>query len=164
MCCATQPPQVPNQRQIGAARSGAGFSVSTSAARLSSSLTSACSPGRAPGTIAPLAVSPCPCASSATIETSSSGSAMACGDQKVPRPGAAEDGRRHEPERRPALGFDRGVHCDACALDRPFACLPALDEIGAVELELGLDQADEPRSHRGELEHMRQYKPLRNEA
>ena len=28
MCCAAQPPQRPNQRQIGSARSGAAFSVS----------------------------------------------------------------------------------------------------------------------------------------
>ena len=41
---------------------------------------------------------------------------------------------------------------------------PALDEIGAVELELRLDQAHEPRPIGGELEHMRQHQPLRNEA
>ncbi len=41
---------------------------------------------------------------------------------------------------------------------------PALDEIGAVELELRLDQAHKPRPLRGELEHMRQHQSLRNEA
>src|SRR5580692_6192486 len=164
MCCAAQPPQVPNQRQIGVARSGVGFSVSTSSARLPSILTSVRSPGRAPGTIAPLAVSPCPCASSTTIETFWSGSAMARRDQKFPRPGAAKDRRRHETEHRPALGFDRGAHAVACALERRFACHPAFDEIGAIKLELWLDEADEPSPLAGELEHMRQYKPLRNEA
>src|SRR3984885_1410141 len=160
MCCATQPPQVPNQGQLGTARSGAGFGVSTSSARLPSILTSVRSPGRAPGTIAPLAVSPCPCASRATIETSSSGSAMARGDQKFPRPGAAENRRPHETDHRPALGFDRGAHAVACALERRFACHPALDEIGAAKLELRLDQAHKPRSLRCELEYMRQHKPL----
>ena len=41
---------------------------------------------------------------------------------------------------------------------------PAFDEIGAAELELRLDEADEPRPLAGELQHMRQHKPLRNEA
>ena len=36
---------------------------------------------------------------------------------------------------------------------------PAFDEIGAVELELGLDQAHKPRPLSGELKHMRQHKP-----
>src|ERR1700691_433260 len=164
MCWATQPPQVPNQGQIGFARSDETSSVSMMTACLPSDLMSTRSPGRAPGTIAQLAVSPCPCASSATIETSSSGSAMARGDQKFPRPGAAEDGRRHETDHRPALGFDRGAHAVACALERRFACHPALDEIGAVKLELRLDQAHKPRSLRCELEYMRQHKTLRNEA
>src|ERR1700729_2082076 len=164
MCCATQPPQVPNQGQIGAPRSGEGSSVSISSARLPSTLTSARSPGRAPGTIAPLAVSPCPCASSATIETSSSGSVMTRSDQEFPRPGAAKDRRRHEAEHRPALRFYRGAHAVACALERRFVCHPAFDEIGAVKLELWLDEADEPGPLAGELEHMRQHKPLRNEA
>ena len=62
------------------------------------------------------------------------------------------------------LRFDRGAHAVACALERRFACDPAFDEIGAVELELRLDQADEPSPLAGELEHVRQYKPLRNEA
>src|ERR1700722_12848037 len=139
MCCATQPPQVPNQGQIGAARSGAGFNVSTSSACLPASLTSARSPGRTPGTIAPLAVSPCPCGSSATIETALSGSAMARRDQKFPRPGSAKDRRGHETEHGPALGFDRGADAVACSLERRFACDPALDEIAAVKLELWLD-------------------------
>ena len=33
MCCAAQPPQAPNQRQNGAARSGLGLRISTSSAR-----------------------------------------------------------------------------------------------------------------------------------
>src|ERR1700735_1197594 len=142
MCCATQPPQVPNQGQIGAPRSGEGSSVSISSARLPSSLTRARSPGRVPGTIAPLAVSPCPCASSATIETSSSGSAMARGDQKFPRPCAAEDRRRDEAEHCPALRFDRGAHSVARPLKRRFTPDPALDEFAPAELELRLDKAD----------------------
>src|SRR5580704_53276 len=164
MCCATQPPQVPNQGQIGAPRSGEGSSVSTSSARLPSSLTRARSPGRAPGTIAPLEASPCPCASSATIEISSSGSVMARRDQKFPRPGAAKDRRRHETEHRPALGFDRGEHAVACALERCFACHPAFDEIGAAKLELWLDEADEPSPLAGELKHVRKHQSLRNKA
>src|ERR1700722_9791210 len=154
MCCATQPPQVPNQGQIGSARSATAFRVSTSSARLPLILTSVRSPGRVPGTIAPLAVSPCPCASSATIEPSCSGSAMARGDQKFPRPGAAKDRRRHETEHRPALRFDRGAHAGACVLERRFACDPAFDEICAVKLELWLDEADEPSPLASELEHM----------
>src|ERR1700722_1203869 len=142
MCWATQPPQVPNQGQIGSARSGERFSVSTSSARLPSNLTSVRSPGRAPGTIAPLAAIPCPCASSATIETSSSGSAMARGDQKFPRPGTAEDRRRDEAEYCPALRFDRGAHSVARALKRRFALDPALDEFVPAKLELRLDEAD----------------------
>src|ERR1700722_4641045 len=156
MCCATQPPQVPNQGQIGSARSATAFRVSTSSARLPSNLTSVRSPGRVPGTIAPLAVSPCPCASSATIETPSSGSAMARRDQKFPRPGAAEDRRWHETEHRPALRFDRSAHAIACALKRRFVLNPPFDEIGAVKLELWFDEADEPSPLAGELEHIRQ--------
>src|ERR1700733_3334987 len=142
MCCATQPPQVPNQGQMGFARSGAGFSVSMMTACLPSDLMSTRSPGRAPGTIAQLAVSQCPCASSATIETSSSGSAMARGDQKFPRPCAAEDRRRDEAEHCPALRFDRGAHSVARALKRRFAPDSALDEFAPAKLELRLDKAD----------------------
>src|SRR5580700_5088239 len=141
MCCATQPPQVPNQGQIGVARSGAELNISTSSARLPSSLTRARSPGRAPGTIAPLLVSPCPCASSATIETSVSGSATARTDEKFARPGAAKNRRGREAEHRPSLRFDRGAHSFTRAIERRFARDPALDEIGAIELELRLDQA-----------------------
>src|ERR1700722_8779719 len=164
MCCAAQPPQVPNQRQIGVARSGVGFSVSTSSARLPSILTSVRSPGRAPGTIAPLAVSPCPCASSATIETSWSGSAMVRRDQKFPRPDAAKDRRRNEAEHNPPLRLDGGAHRGACPLERRLVLDPAFDEIGAIKLELWLDEAEEPSPVAGELEDMRQYKPLGNEA
>src|ERR1700734_2467251 len=154
MCCATQPPQVPNQRQMGAVRSGEGSSVSTSSARLPSSLTRARSPGRAPGTIAPLAVSPCPCASSAAIETSSGCSVMARADEEFPRSSAAEDRRWDEADDRPAFGFNRGPHVVACAHERRFAPDAAFDEIGAVELELGLDQAHKPRPLSGELKHV----------
>src|SRR5277367_4358578 len=145
MCCAAQPPQRPNQRQIGAARSGAAFNVSMSSARLPSNLTSVRSPGRAKGTIAPLAATPCPLASSATIETCSSRSVMACGDEEFSRPGAAEDRRRDQADHGPALRFDRRAHSGARAHERRFASDPALDEIGPVEFELRLDEADQPR-------------------
>src|ERR1700722_2755041 len=164
MCWATQQPQVPHQGQIGVARSGAGLSLSTSAARLPSDVTSVRSPGRAPGTIAPLAAIPCPCASSATIETSSSASAMARADQKFPRTGAAEDRRQYETERGPALCFDRRAHALARALERCLVFNPPFDEIAPAEFELRLDEADEPRPLCGELEHMRQHQALRNEA
>src|SRR5580700_10041765 len=164
MCCATQPPQVSNQGQIGVARSGAELNISTSSPRLPSSLTRARSPGRAPGTIAPLAVSPCPCASSAAIETSSSGSAIARADEKFPRAGSAEDGRRNEAEHNPPLRLDGDAHRGACPLERRLVLDPAFDEIGAIKLELWLDEAEEPSPVAGELEDMRQYKPLGNEA
>ena len=57
-----------------------------------------------------------------------------------------------------------GAHAVARALERRFARDPAFDEIAAVELELWLDEADEPRPRARELKHMRQHKPLRNEA
>ena len=164
MCCAAQPPQRPYQGQIGLARSGAALSVSTSSARLPASLTSARSPGSAPGTLLPFAATPWPCASSATIESSSTGSAMAGGDQEFPRSAAAEDRRRNEAERRPALRFDRGAHSGARACERRFASDPALDDVGPSELELRLDEADEPRRLGSEFQHMRQHEPLRNEA
>src|SRR3984957_12464653 len=164
MCGAPHPPQVPNQGQIGVARSGEGSSVSTSSARLPSNLTSVRSPGRAPGTMAPLAASPCPCASSAAMETSSSGSVMTRRDQEFPCSSPAEDWRRHKPKHGPALRFNRRAHAVTCALERRFARDPALDQIGAVELELGLDQTDEPRPLGGELERVRKHQPLRNEA
>src|SRR5580698_102992 len=164
MCCATQPPQVPNHRQMGSMRWGEGSSVSMSSARLPSISTSARSPGKAPGTIAPLLVSPCPCASSATIETSVSGSATARTDEKFARPGAAKNRRGREAEHRPSLRFDRGAHSFTRAIERRFARDPALDEIGAIELELRLDQADEPRPLTGKLKHMWQHESLRNEA
>src|SRR4029077_3226841 len=129
-----------------------------------SSLMCARSPGSAPGTIAPLAVSPCPCASSATMVTSSTGSAMARGNDEFARPSATEDRRGDEADYRPALRFDRGAHTIAGACKRRFARAPALDEIGAVELELGLDQADEPRPLSGKLKHARQHQSVRNEA
>ena len=74
-------------------------------------------------------------------------------DEEFARPGAAEDRRRYQAEHRPALCFDRGAHGVACAIERRFARDPALDEIGRSELELRLDQADEPRPLMGELKH-----------
>src|SRR5271154_3817885 len=115
MCCAAQPPQRPYQGQIGLARSGAALSVSISSARLPASLASTRSPGSAPGTIAPLAATPSPCASSATIESSSSGSAMAGGDQEFPRPRAA-------PEQDVGEASGRGADVEA-------------DEAGGIEPE-----------------------------
>src|SRR5271168_2538045 len=164
MCCATHPPQVPNQRQMDVARSGDGSSVSMMPACLPSGLISRRSPGSAPGTVVPLAVSPCPCPSSAAIETSSSDSAIARADEKFPRPGAAEDRRWDEADHRPALRFDRRAHTVAGAHKRRFVLDPAFDEIHLADLELGLDQADEPRSLSGELQHVRKHQSLRNEA
>src|SRR5271155_3869143 len=164
MCWAAQPPQRPYHGQIGSARAGAALSVSISSARLPASLTSARSPGSAPGTIAPLAATPCPCASSATIESSSTSSFMAGGDQEFPRSGAADDRRRDEAEHRPALRFDAGADARGGAFERRFASDPALDDVGAADLELRLDEADQPRVASGEIEHMRQHQPLRNEA
>ena len=68
------------------------------------------------------------------------------------------------PSTRPALRFDRGANGGARPLKRRFAFDAALDEIGSADLELRLDQAHEPRPLRGELQHMRQHEPLRNEA
>ncbi len=48
--------------------------------------------------------------------------------------------------------------------ERLFASDPALDDLGPADLELRLDQADEPGGPRRELEDMRQHEPLRNEA
>src|SRR6185312_13623358 len=163
MCCAAQPPQRPNQGQIGAARPDAAFSVSTSSARLPS-LTSARSPGRAKGTIVPSTATPWPSASRATIATSSSGSAMARGDEEFARPRAAGDRRGDEAEHGPAISFDRRAHTDAGALERRFSPDPALDEIAPFEFELRLDEADEPGRARRELQHLRQDQPLGNEA
>src|SRR5689334_20693605 len=142
MCCAAQPPQRPNHGQIGAARSGAAFSVSTSSARLASRLTSVRSPGSAKGTLVPSAATPWPSASSATIETSSSDSTMAGGDQKFPRARAAQDWRGDEAEHAPALRFDRRAHGGAGALERSFVSDPSLDQIAPAKLELRLHEAD----------------------
>src|SRR6185437_7014041 len=164
MCCAAQPPQRPNHGQIGAARAVAAFIVSTSSACFPSRLTSVRSPGRPKGMLVPSAATPWPSASSATIETSSSGSAMTRGDEEFPRARAPEDRRGDQAERGPALRFDRRAHGRAGALERRFAPDPALDEIARPEFELRLDEADDPGGARRELEHMGQNEPLRDEA
>src|SRR5271166_1613932 len=156
MCWAAQPPQSPNQRQNGAFRSGLAFRSSTSSARRPARRTLALSPGKTPGTVAPLSATPSPCVSSATIVSSSNASAMARRKEEFPRPGAAQNRRGNEADHGPAGGLDACPDVGAGAGQRLIASDPTLDDLRPSDLELRLDEADEPRSPRRELEDMRQ--------
>src|SRR5208337_575750 len=106
---AAQPPQLPNQGQNGAARLELGLRTSSGSAWRPASRTRACSPGKAPGTIEPLSATPSPLASRATIDRTSTVSAMARRREEFPGPGAAEHRGGNEADEGPAL------RRDACA-------------------------------------------------
>src|SRR5271166_1452981 len=164
MCWAAQPPQLPNQRQNGAARSELGFRTSIRSARRPASRTRAFSPGKAPETVAPLSATPSPRASRPTIDRISTVSSTARRREEFPGPRAAEHRRANQADEGPALRRDACADVVAGALERLFASDPALDDLGQANLELRLDQTDEPGGPRRQLEDMRQNKPLRNEA
>src|SRR5579871_2717761 len=141
MCCAAQPPHRPNQGQGGSLLSGEATRISSSVARLPSRRTRACSPGSAPGTAKPPSVTPSPRASSETMVATS---LTAGRDQEFPRARSAEDRRRHDAERRPALGLDHAAHLKAGSLESRLASNLTFDDLRGADLELWLDQAHEP--------------------
>src|SRR5271165_6193642 len=141
MCCAAQPPQRSNQGQKGSARSGLGSRISTSSTRRPSKRTRARSPGSAPGTVAPLSATPRPCASSATIPRSS---VMPRRDQEFLCSAAAEDWRGNRAEKRPPFSRDAGADLLAGPRERAFGPNSAFDDVRRADLELRLDETDEP--------------------
>src|SRR5574337_1498829 len=144
MCCVAQPPQRPNHGQNGATRSALARRTSTVSLRGRTR-----SPGNAPGTAVPSSATPSPRRSSATISRSSP-SSMPRREKELLRPSAAQDRRGNKPQRRPAEPFDEGADLGAGAGERRLVPDPPLHELPRADLELRLDESDEPRVRRRE--------------
>ena len=150
-----------NSGQIGSARSGAALRISTTRARSPSASTSARLAGQRQGRDGPVGRD----AFAARVEPDdrhvrgwlSHGRAAI---EEFPRPRAAGDRRGDEADAGPAERLDRSAHGGAGALLSAASFFtPAFDELVAADLELRLDQADEPGRPRREREHARQHQP-----